>query len=94
MRARLTWYPDPDGKAVVSVVEVTPEELATLRSALDLPPEALVRAVAKIRTYNDHGSVVHMSFPLRMVSRITPSMPRPAQDAGTPVKGEEEKRDE
>lgn len=93
MRARVTWYPVPGGRARSSVVEVTPDELATLRRALELPPESLANAIARIRTYNDHGSIVHMPFPLRMISRIRPFTPRPPRTAGAPI-GEEEGKKE
>ncbi len=74
MRARIIWFPSPEGKAKSAVVEVTPDELATLRSALKLPPESLARATAKIRTYKN-GSIAHITYPLCVVSSIRPFRP-------------------
>lgn len=79
MRARMTWYPVEDGKAKSAIIQVNPDELATLRSALALPREALVRATAKIRTYNSEGAIVALVYPLRKVSGIKPFKPRPAR---------------
>lgn len=84
MRARITWYPVAGGRAKSSVVEVTPDELATLRSALSLPPEALANATAKIRTYSERGSIGPVTYPLRAVSGIKPFKPRPPREATTP----------
>lgn len=76
------------------IVEVTPDELATLRNALALPTESLVHATAKIRTYKGSGSVVHINYPLRLVARIKPFKRRAVKTGNAceeEVEGEEQK---
>lgn len=94
MRARITWYPVANGRARSSVVEVTPDELATLRSALSLPPESLAAATARIRTYSERGSVRSVSYPLRAVSSIKPFrlLPRHGRDAASEERKEDEEK--
>lgn len=80
MKAELVWEPPGAAGPVTALVQVSRDELATLRYALLLTTEQLQSASAALRTYDEKGRIHKRAYVLRYVSSITPLPKNQAQE--------------